>query len=558
MQKKKICTIKADRKVFLRAGMAVVAAFVGGCCGFARWATTDTDDEGFTYMDGRRVATSASSDYYIIRYEKPSPEPFKDARSRFGTRWLFTEVRQLKDSVTVVTDGVLSEQKRRIAGVNWRKWLNAGARNVRIKFVDGNYSLACDGKMETPSGFKSLFNGKDLAGWRGCSMENKFHDSRVRRAMLPEERWAHQKRADELMKRHWHVRDGVLFFDGLKGGYNIAAEKDYGNIEVIADWRLLRVCGDSGFYLRSMPQVQIWDPNMWNGLGSGGIWNNSTALFAASVCADKPIGDWNRCRMRMVGSRISVWLNGVKVVDDVEYQNSRAPGNPIPLIDRFELQCHGDPVEFRNIFVKELPEDSADIPEPAKAVRGDRIDLLAEGMAGWEAVDPKARMGWSVKEGVLSNDTGIDPEKTSRGGAGTTSLKTKRADFFDFDFSCDVLVPPKCNSGIYLRGRYEIQVLDSFGRGKQDCHYMAALYDLITPALSAEKPAGEWQHVDLTLYKRHLTVVLNGKKIIDNRPIPGVTPGALDGDEFSPGPILLQGDHSNASFKNMILTPIVR
>ena len=536
---------------------AAAAALVGGCCSFCA-SSAKTDAEGFTYMDGRRVATEAPSDFYVIRYEKPSAEPFeKGGRKALGTRWLFTEVRQLKDSVTVVTDGVLKEQKRRIPGLNWLKWLPPGSRNVRVKFVDGSYSLAADGKAETPEGFTSLFNGKDLDGWRGCSSEKSFHDSRVRRAMIPEKRWAMQAKADALMREHWHVRDGALFFDGLPGGYSIAAAKDYGNVEIIADWRLLRVNGDSGFYMRSMPQVQIWDPNMWNGLGSGCIWNNSTALFAATTCADNPIGDWNRCRMRMVGDRITVWLNGVKVVDNVEYQNCRAPGKPIPLIDRFELQCHGDPVEFRNIFVKELPEDPADIPCPAKARRGAKIDLLKDGIDGWEAVDANARMGWKVKDGVLSNETGINPEKTRRGGAGTTSLRTKRSDFFDFDLSYDVLVPPKCNSGVYLRGRYEIQVIDSFGRGKPGCHSMGALYDLISPTVSAEKRAGEWQHVDITLYRRHLTVTLNGVKIIDNQPIPGVTPGAIDGDEFVPGPILLQGDHSNASFKNMILTQIV-
>ncbi len=543
---------------FIVCAAAIASVALAGCCCFKCAQGAKTDAEGFTYMDGRCVATSAPSDYYIIRYEKPSAEPFEGGRVALGTRWLFTEVRQLKDSVTVVTDGVLKEQKRRVVGVNWRRWLSAGARNVRIKFVDENYSLAADGRMDAPAGFVSLFNGKDLTGWRGCSNEDKFHDSRVRRAMIPEDRWAHQKKADELMKAHWHVRDGALFFDGLKGGYSIAAEKDYGNIEVIADWRLLRVYGDSGFYMRSMPQVQIWDPNMWNGLGSGCIWNNSTAMFCAEKCADNPIGDWNRCRMRMVGNRITVWLNGEKVVDNIEYQNCRSPGDPIPLIDRFELQCHGDPIEFRNIFLKELPEDPADIPDPSKAERGGKINLLQDGIAGWEAADPKARMGWSVKDGVLSNDTGIDPTKTNRGGAGTTHLQTKRADFYDFDLSYDVLVPAKCNSGVYLRGRYEIQVLDYFGRGKTDCHFMGALYDLITPTASAEKPAGEWQHVDLTLYKRHLTVTLNGVKIIDNQPIPGVTPGAIDGNEFVPGPILLQGDHSNASFKNMILTPIVK
>ena len=87
---------------------------------------------------------------------------------------------------------------------------------------------------------------------------------------------------------------------------------------------------------------------------------------------------------------------------------------------------------------------------------------------------------------------------------------------------------------------------------------MGAVHGRIAPAVSAEKHPGEWQHVDVTLYKRHLTVTLNGVKIIDNKPIPGVTPGAIDGSEFVPGPILLQGDHSNASFRNMILTPIVK
>ena len=534
--------------------VACAAAFYGCCVCSDGGAKVDA--EGFTWYsdaDIGRIAPSEPGDFYVLRYEVPGKEDFRCVK-----RWNFVEVRQLKDSVTVVKDGVLSEARRRVPGRNWRKWLPPFARNVRIKFVGADYSLAADGREDAPDGFVSLFNGKDLTGWRGCSQEDKFHFPRVRRAMIPEDRWAHQAKADELMKEHWHVRDGALFFDGLPGGYNIAAEKDYGNFEAIADWRLLRVYGDSGFYIRGLPQVQIWDPRMWNGLGSGGIWNNSTALFSASECADNPVGSWNRCRMRMVGNRISVWLNGVKVVDDVEYQNCRAPGKPIPLIDRFELQCHGDPVEFRNIFVKELPEDPSDIPDPSKAVRGEKVYLLADGMAGWEATDPNARMGWSVKDGVLSNDTGIDPEKTRRGGAGTTSLKTKRADFYDFDLSCDVLVPSKSNSGIYLRGRYEIQVLDSFGRSKTDCHHMAALYDLIEPSESAEKPAGEWQHIDMTIYKRHLTVVLNGVKIIDNKPIPGVTPGAIDGDEFVPGPILLQGDHSNVSFRNMVLTPIVR
>jgi hypothetical protein len=116
-------------------------------------------------------------------------------------------------------------------------------------------------------------------------------------------------------------------------------------------------------------------------------------------------------------------------------------------------------------------------------------------------------------------------------------------------------VLPGCNSGVYLRGIYEIQVLDSYGR-RVNCHNMAALYGRITPRVAAEKPANEWQHVDVTLYKRHLTVVLNGVNIIDNAPVLGCTGGAITSDEFVKGPIYLQGDHSDADFRNMVLTPI--
>ena len=532
-------------------GVAGLGLAICGC------TTVRTDDEGFAYLSVPDVEDAAPSDYYVIRYEYPSgPEATVKWQAGLQRR-NFVELRQLKDSVTQVTDGKFATLRKRHPGRNWRKWLHWGARNVRIKFVGPDYSLAADGRAETPEGFTRLFDGQSLDGWKGVTREEKFNLPETRRAAWPEKLWEIQAKADKLMREHWHVRDGALFFDGLEGGYSLATKKDYRNFELIADWRLLRVFGDSGFYLRGMPQVQIWDPEMWSGQGSGSIWNNAEAQSMALVRADNPIGDWNRCRMRLVGDRVSVWLNGRLVVDNVRYENCRDPKKTIPLVDQIELQCHGDPVEFRNIFIKELPEAPEDVPNPAAAVRGATVDLLKDGLAGWTATDPKARMGWSVKDGVLSNFVTDDPESRSRGGSGGTHLQTKRADFFDFDLSYDVLVPAKCNSGVYLRGRYEIQVCDSYGR-KPDCHNMAALYDLLTPTAAAEKPAGEWQHVDLTLYRRFLTVRLNGVTIIDNQPIAGVTPAALDGDEYVPGPILLQGDHSNASFRNMRLTPILK
>ena len=194
----------------------------------------------------------------------------------------------------------------------------------------------------------------------------------------------------------------------------------------------------------------------------------------------------------------------------------------------------------------------------ADAVLGEPIDLLKDGLAGWKAMDTKAPFGWSMKtengEQVLSNCLPVDDKGKKRHGS---NLMTLRNDFYDFNLAYDVRVPKDSNSGVYLRGRYEIQTLDSYGK-PVDMHNMAAYYGRVTPSVAAEKPAGEWQHVDVTLYKRHLTVVLNGTTIIDNAPVVGITGGAIDANEFVKGPIYLQGDHSDADYKNMILRPCVK
>ena len=185
---------------------------------------------------------------------------------------------------------------------------------------------------------------------------------------------------------------------------------------------------------------------------------------------------------------------------------------------------------------------------------GEPIDLLKDGLDGWTSMNPNAKFAWKFENGVLSNNLGRRSDgKWNHGGA---NLKTKCEDFFDFNLEYDVRVPKGSNSGVYLRGRYEIQVVDSYGKPVNE-HHMAAYYGRVVPSVAAEKPADEWQHVSVTLYKRHLTVVLNGKTIIDNAPVVGVTGGAIDANEFVPGPIYLQGDHSDADFKNMILRKAV-
>ena len=189
----------------------------------------------------------------------------------------------------------------------------------------------------------------------------------------------------------------------------------------------------------------------------------------------------------------------------------------------------------------------------ADAKFGEPIDILADGLDGFVPMSD-GQLGWSFKDGVLSNRVKFD-EKGKKIGA-WTNIMTKRRDFYDFNLAYDVRVPKGANSGVYLRGRYEIQTVDSYG---QPVNYlnMAAYYGRVTPSVAAEKPAGEWQHVDVTLYKRHLTVILNGTKIIDNAPVTGVTGGAIDANEFAAGPLYIQGDHADADYKNMILRPVV-
>ena len=200
----------------------------------------------------------------------------------------------------------------------------------------------------------------------------------------------------------------------------------------------------------------------------------------------------------------------------------------------------------------------AALPSPPRvqyAKYGEPVDLLKDGLDGWKSMNPNWHFGWSFKDGVLSNKILRKPDG-SRDGI-CANLVTKRNDFKDFKIEYDVLVPEGCNSGVYLRGIYELQVLDSYGK-PVDCHNMAAPYGRITPAVSAEKPAGEWQHVEAILCDRHVTVFLNGVKIVDNKPLIGATGGAVTSNEFVPGPIYLQGDHSDASFRNMVVTPILK
>ena len=171
---------------------------------------------------------------------------------------------------------------------------------------------------------------------------------------------------------------------------------------------------------------------------------------------------------------------------------------------------------------------------------------------GWRPINPEKANGFKVVNGVLQNDP-VQPEHGTHISYG--NLRTEE-EFSDFNLKLEVNVPKGNNSGIYLRGLYEIQVVDSYG-SPVDSHNMGALYSRITPTEAAEKPGGEWQTLDITLVDRHVTVILNGKKIIDNKAVDGPTGGAISPDVFAPGPIYLQGDHGNVAYRNIVLTPVL-
>lgn len=223
------------------------------------------------------------------------------------------------------------------------------------------------GDNTPPKGFQAIFNGKDLAGWKGLA----DRDANKRRALKGKDLAAAQKTADENMAEHWSVAEGLLTYDGT--GMSLCTAKDYGDFEMYIDWKI-PPGADSGIYLRGTPQIQIWDP--WdlrdaradsiveaykNGrnLGSGGLWNNRKSSNRPLVLADKKPGEWNTFLIRMVGDKVSIWLNGKHIVDRTKLENYwDKEGNrtaPLPRADQIELQHHGSELWFKNLYMRELP-----------------------------------------------------------------------------------------------------------------------------------------------------------------------------------------------------------
>jgi len=171
---------------------------------------------------------------------------------------------------------------------------------------------------------------------------------------------------------------------------------------------------------------------------------------------------------------------------------------------------------------------------------GTPIQLLNnKDVSGWEAMGKKNQ--WVNINGVLTSPASGDNIKTT-------------STYDDFKLHIEFRYPQGSNSGVYLRGRYEIQIEDNQGKEPQSV-YLGGIYGFIDPWVNAAKAAGEWQSYDVTLVGRMVTVVANGKTIIFKQEIPGITGGAINSDEGAPGPIMLQGDHGPIEYRNIIITP---
>ena len=176
---------------------------------------------------------------------------------------------------------------------------------------------------------------------------------------------------------------------------------------------------------------------------------------------------------------------------------------------------------------------------------GEPVELFdGKSMDTWNLQVPNRPSGWSVVDGAMTNE------------AKANNLVSKQT-FKDFKIQAEYRIEPGSNSGIYLRGRYELQVLDDFGKAPESHGHMA-IYAWVAPRVNASKPASEWQAMEAVLVGNKVTVTLNGQKVHDNVTIQAITGGALDANETQPGPIMLQGDHGKVWYRKVTVTPIVK
>lgn len=395
--------------------------------------------------------------------------------------------------------------------------------------------------MPSDAGWVSLFNGKNLDGWKGL-VANPIRRSRMDAETLATE----QQKADEIMRGGWYVENGELHFNGQ--GDNIATTKDYGDFEMHVDWKLAADGeeGDAGIYLRGTPQVQVWDisrTNVGAEVGSGGLYNNQKHPSKPLSVEDNALGDWNTFYIKMVGDRVSVYLNGVLVTDQVVLENYWDRSQPIFPIEQIELQAHGTHVSYRDIYIRELPrQEPYEMSEEEKA-EGFQVLFDGTSLDQWTG---------NTDDYVISDEhtLAVYPKDGSGG-----NLYTKEQ-FGDFVFRFSFRLTPGANNGVGIRTPLEgdaayvgmeIQVLDDTAeiyRNLEDWQYHGSVYGIIAARRGHLKPLGEWNEEEIYIQGDHIRVTLNGVVIVDGNLSEATKNGTLDG-KVHPG---LQNDSGHIGF----------
>lgn len=379
--------------------------------------------------------------------------------------------------------------------------------------VSATKLVASQSEMDIPTGFTPLFNGKDLAGWHGMDF-----DPYKLAAMPTEEREKKLAAWTEDAKKHWSVENGELVNDG-KGAY-LTTDKELGDIEFVIDYKTVPGA-DSGIYLRSTPQVQIWDftkeGGKWNlgaDKGSGGLWNNSAGAPGKDplVLADKPLGEWNRFRIIQVGARTTVYLNGKLVVDNARMENYWDRKKPLLVKAPIQLQTHGGEIRWKNIAYREIGAEEANKIIRGKS-KGFETVFNGKDFEGWDGpVD-----NYEVKDGTLMC-------KPGKGG----TIFTKK-EYGDFVARVEYKLPPGGNNGLAIRypgkgdtayvGMCEIQVLDDTASqyaGKLDPRqYNGSAYGMTAVSKGYLRPVGEWNLMEVTVKGSTIQVELNGSRVLD-------------------------------------------
>lgn len=326
-----------------------------------------------------------------------------------------------------------------------------------------------------------------------------------------------------------------LFLILLPAGPTLAADA----CPLVGDWALTLPGGAAGWL-----GVEQKD----GGLKASMLWGGGSVLPVQSA---KIEGDQLVLKRSREG-RAKDPMGKIVKVTITQTITARASGDRLQL-GTSETNAKGQQGKVTEFAGKKIPP-LGPAPDLAKVKFGPPITLLnGKDLSGWRLINPEQPNGWSVKDGVLINRPVHEEGKPHKRYGNLRS----DCEFEDFNLALETRVPEGGNSGIYLRGIYEVQVADTFGR-PLDAHNMGGIYSRICPTVAAEKPAGQWQTFDITLVDRHVTVVLNGKKIIDNRPVRGCTGGALWSDELRPGPLYLQGDHTGVDYRNVVLRPVVK